>query len=141
MYYFVIIQIININNIFQVYAALSESTSNMWNEILAQYDPAEKPEVLKHPTLRSTFYLALIVIISTIKSYLSSSTISLTETFKTELYRRSFSLSLVSNSIYNILSLNTAIEVFLMFFKLPLEAAKLPIKAVNLVLDTPVSYH
>lgn len=122
----------------RVYAALSESTSNMWNEILAQYDPTEKPEVLKHPTLRSTFYLAVIVVISTLKTYLSSSTVSLTETFKTELYRRSFTLSLISNSIYNMLSLNTVIEMFLMFFKLPLEAMKLPIRAVNVVLDTPI---
>nr|XP_024216399.1 uncharacterized protein LOC106678814 isoform X3 [Halyomorpha halys] len=121
----------------RVYAALSESTSNMWNEILAQYDPAVKPEVLKHPTLRSTFYLALIVIISTIKSSLSSSTVSLTETFKTELYKRSFTLSLISNSIYNILSLNTVLEMILMFFKLPLEAIKLPIRTMNIVFDTP----
>ena len=123
-----------------MYAALSESTSNMWNEILAQYDPSEKPEVLKHPTLKSTFFLAWITYISAVKSYFSLPKLSFKEALKTESLKRNYTYSLILSSLFNLLSPKAFLGKIFIFIQLPWKVIRLPMKEYTAVFDTQVSY-
>lgn len=120
----------------QVYQHVYESFCNFWNEFLSVYDPQENPKILKSSTLKTYFYIAVIIAVSVIKGYLKCLKPNLKQIISREMTRRYFTFKLFWMSLFNTLhpmTIATSIVSWTWWFSMTLF-----LQAFRTILNIPV---